>query len=240
MNKGKKKATGNFYFLIFAVVGILLFAFMLIQLINNVNFRKNAIETTATISRITSSSDDTDHTAYIEYQVNGRTYNDRLSYYSSGLYEGKKIKIYYDPDNPSQIVDGTLLNDIWPLLLALVFILVGVVPTVTTYKKNRLHNYLLANGRKIKATFTEIKVTEVVKDVHDGLIVVEKENPLPMLVFEYFDSSRNRFTFKIDYSSHDTGSLGSLIGKEVDIYTDPNDFSSYYVDIDSLFEAATN
>jgi hypothetical protein len=237
MDNKKKNSASNYYFLL-AVAGIFLFIFLFAELVSNMNFRKNAIKTTATISKITSSSDGEDHTAYIQYWVNDRKYDAELSYYSSFLHEGKEIKIYYNPDNPSKIVDGSLLSDIWPLIFPLFFIWLGMALTINTNREERRHNYLLTNGRKIKATFVEIEIEKVLKDIHDSLIVVKKENPLPMLVFEYLDPSQNRHTLKIDYHADDLGELSLLIGKEADIYVDPNDFSSYYVDIDGFLEAA--
>lgn len=44
------------------------------------------------------------HSTYVTYIVDGKVYsNVPLGYYNSNMYEGKRITVYYDPQNPGRI-----------------------------------------------------------------------------------------------------------------------------------------
>ena len=62
-------------------------------------------ETTATITRIESTrhGNKRTHTDYVTYEVNGVTYEGILNVHQSNYREGKEIKIYYDPSDPSRL-----------------------------------------------------------------------------------------------------------------------------------------
>ncbi len=64
------------------------------------------VATTAVIDRIEetwSGSEDTDYDVWVSYSAEGRSYYGELDNYSSSYHEGKRIKIYYDPQNPERI-----------------------------------------------------------------------------------------------------------------------------------------
>ena len=48
----------------------------------------------------------TDHDwhVYIEFDVDGRTYSTELNHYNSDMYNGQKVNILYNPDNPEDII----------------------------------------------------------------------------------------------------------------------------------------
>jgi hypothetical protein len=46
---------------------------------------------------------DASHDVYIAYDYEGKHYEREMSHYSSGMYEGKEVKIFINPDNPSDI-----------------------------------------------------------------------------------------------------------------------------------------
>ncbi len=55
------------------------------------------------------------HTSYhhdvnIEYSVDGKTYNNKLNYYDSDIYEGRQVTILYNPENPEEIIYGELTD----------------------------------------------------------------------------------------------------------------------------------
>ena len=79
---------------------------------------KGYVETTARITSVErisrAGSDDDSYRVYVEYTVDGQRYEGLSNSHSSGDVAGKKVKIYYDPEDPSRIVgDGTVLGCIF-------------------------------------------------------------------------------------------------------------------------------
>lgn len=80
---------------------------------------KNAEKTTAEISEIDSYYSGSSrlgskkhYNVIVEYVVDGEVYERTLNEYNSGMYEGKEIEIYYNPDNPSEIKTGSKILEI--------------------------------------------------------------------------------------------------------------------------------
>ena len=76
------------------------------------------VETTAVISRIETGMLQSDHDVYVSYTVDGKDYETRSNVYDSRYYEGKEIKVFYDPENPEKIYGDTKL-------LGTIFIIIG-------------------------------------------------------------------------------------------------------------------
>lgn len=88
------------------IVGIGLIFLGIKQRQNNLKFMEIATEGEATITKIdekySSGTESYFHTAYVEYNVRNQSYSAKLPEYNSTMYVGKKVKIYYNPDNPSE------------------------------------------------------------------------------------------------------------------------------------------
>lgn len=87
--------------------------------------------TEAVITRIVveqSTRDDYIHTAYVSYEVDGVSYNDiRSDYYQSSYVVGKKIKIYYDLNDPTDFrADTSFGGYIACGVGVIIFIITGV------------------------------------------------------------------------------------------------------------------
>jgi len=69
----------------------------------------NMIKTTATIVDILveGSGDDTSHTTYVEYTLNGETRKAQLNYYSSSMRIGNTEEILVDPGDPSYVYSSS-------------------------------------------------------------------------------------------------------------------------------------
>ena len=69
---------------------------------------KNGVEVTAEISRIESYKDkdgDTKHRVYVNYTYGTETYTDgKINTYSSFMYEGGRVTVIVDPQNPAKIM----------------------------------------------------------------------------------------------------------------------------------------
>lgn len=93
--------------IIFLGVGIFVFVIGIFIQINNMKFIKSVSTTEATITKIeshyesASSDDGPTYYVYITYKVNDVIYDELLDLYYTGMHEGQKIEIYYDPKNPA-------------------------------------------------------------------------------------------------------------------------------------------
>ena len=88
------------------IVGIGLILLGIKQRQSNLKFIETATEGEAIITKIDeeyqSSTESYFHTAYVEYNVGNQMYSKKLPEYNSMMYVGKKVRIYYNPDNPSE------------------------------------------------------------------------------------------------------------------------------------------
>ena len=116
MRKKQMKTINIFLFIgfLFFIIGIIFFAAGSAILISGNSFMKNAEKTTAEISEIDSYYSGSSrlgskkhYNVIVEYVVDGEVYERTLNEYNSGMYEGKEIEIYYNPDNPSEIKTGS-------------------------------------------------------------------------------------------------------------------------------------
>lgn len=125
MKKGEMKMRIK-QWLIFLVIGIILFAVGASVLVGGFIAIGNAAEAEAIIIDI---SDSGEKTAYVSYHYEGNTYhNVKTGFYSSDMRVGDKLKIYVNKTEPAEIVN-TLFFFIFGGVFAfigLVFIIVGI------------------------------------------------------------------------------------------------------------------
>lgn len=93
----------------------------------------------ATISGITTrhttsttngrTSNDTEYTVLIDYEIDGQSFNRPLGFYSADMYVGQEVDIQYDTRNPARAVSpmARMIGEIIAAALGLVFIVVGVI-----------------------------------------------------------------------------------------------------------------
>lgn len=70
------------------------------------NFIQNGVKIEATILSIEEhgSGEDRYWEVFVEYEINGIEYTNKINHYSSKMYEGQNIQIRYLTDNPNEIV----------------------------------------------------------------------------------------------------------------------------------------
>lgn len=119
----KIKHDTNYTFFICLIIISSMFALCLILLVKNITFRRNGVETIATVYKIdrrvsykTEYDDDGNSyereeeecKVYINYKVDNQEYNNELDVQSCDYDKGDKIKIYYDKDNPNNFASDSL------------------------------------------------------------------------------------------------------------------------------------
>lgn len=218
-------------FAVFAIVGIGMLIGGVFFLKSSLEFKKIAKETTATISEIRTSTDregDVHHSVYVTYKVNGEEYEDRpLNFYSSSMYQGKKLTILYDPDNPNRIGSESNTTFTAALLMGMgvIFGSVGIVPLLLKAKKSRKRNRLRENGKILHAKVVNMDINRSysVNGRHPYYIICEYQD-------EY---ACKTYRFKSDNIWQEVA-LDSMDEQYIDVYVNPADFSQYTVDVEGF------
>ncbi len=154
----KENKIENLIWILFASVGAI---FVIIGFVVSLNIfnDKNKVNTVGTITEISSYSrdDNRNHDVYVSYIVDGKEYESRLYSYSSSFYEGKKINIYYDKENPNKI--GVKSLDLLFLIfpgIGLIFLIIGGTGILIKKNKKKLEKKLKENGKLIYLTMLKL------------------------------------------------------------------------------------
>ena len=218
--------------IIFTVFGLIFSIIGIFTIVEFNNFAASAESTTAEITRIETYTTrgrkgkiKTHHNVFIEYSVDGVTYNTQLDYYSSFMREGGTIEVYYDPEKPGKARGNDFSVSIIfvaiGLFFALVGVLVGAIPAVKLRRKKKL----IETGAQATGVITNV--------VPDRTVKINGRHPNKAEC-----EVRDEFTGELYlYSSEGVmGNINHLIGQSVAVYYDANDRSKYYVDLDSVTE----
>ena len=140
--KGKKKSSVNW---IFAIIGLALIVAGIVCLVKSENFKKNAVETEATITEIEiyeDSDGDTQYNVLVEFRADDEKIEGSLGYHVSGMKKGQTVQIFYNPNDPHDFKSAS--EDIWLFVVFIVlgvpFLLFGFLPVIMkfiTVIKNR-------------------------------------------------------------------------------------------------------
>jgi len=204
---------------------------------DTVNFKETAIETTATITDIHTSSQGGNRHVYVAFHADSREYRGELDYHRSNMYEGEKIQILYAPDNPRNFrsIEQDGKSNTTSAICGLVLLLLGGTGLASVSRRYALKKRLLQDGNKVMAEFLKLK---------HGNTSVNEEKSL-VLICEYKNKTDSVvYTFKSEefwIANHPPGKeLKGLDGALVPVYVKKDDYSKYYVDIDSFFNALGN
>lgn len=215
--------------LIFFLVGVGIMCIGVAVHISDQKFKETAKTTPATITEIeryttgTGSKRKTHHRVYVTYEVDGKRYEDvRLGTYTSGMYEGKVIDLYYDEDEPGNVRYISNFPTVLVIMLFMggIFALVGGSLLVYTIKKSLKRKRLLQNGKPLSAIMEDMIV-----------VTTRKTNGVhPRQLICYYDDvfSGNRYLFRSeDYYGHDDFYMGGT----VTVYVNPTNYQDYFVDL---------
>lgn len=220
------KKTEWLLMIVFLIAGIgMIVGGVYIQNENN-KFMKNAKKTTATITRIDVSYDsdgDSDHDVYVEYAVKGERYTGRLNEYNSGMYEGKDITIYYNPENPRDF-RGTSSSISSYIIMGIgaVFTIISSVFIVKKVRTGGKSKKLKKAGLLLEADITNITLNESYSVNRKHPYIIECSGVINGLVHN-FKSENIWFDAPMIYNN-----LGV---KKIFVYVNPEKVTEYYVDV---------
>lgn len=232
----KQNMKDNIIWIIFAGMGALFLVIGIFISANTLNY-KNAIDTTGTITSISTSHDsngDSKHEVYVSYMANGRFYESRLNSYASNFYQGKQLDIYYDKYDPSKI--GVKSLDLLCLIfpgIGLIFFIIGSSALVLKRKKNSLEKRLKSMGNAVYAKYTEtiINTSYTVNGKSPYNIICEWINPADNQ--KYIFKSKN-----IWFNPENTLMERGIV--QIPVYIDPNNVKKYYVDVDFILSGVND
>ncbi len=233
----KVKNANNFSLIFGAIFFAVGLSFLLAGVIHCLSFnafKNRAVLIDAQITRIivnyvtrTDTGKRSDCDVWVSYTIDGKEYETKLNYYTSGMREGDTVEIFVDPDDPADIETDTLILDIVFIGLGGVFTIIGGCFLVSHVSRLSRRKRLLREGEQLAATITNIRQSNV---------LVNGRHPY-RAECEYTDQfSGEKYLFSSDSVMSD---ISGLVGSTVTVYADRSDRRKYYVDIGGLSERYT-
>ena len=210
----------------FSMVGGLLLCAALVVSLYFGSKSTGYIKTKATVTKKTNHS-------YIEYDRNGISYQNTLSYTSSAHREGSELTIWVDPDHPYQIFSYERL--VIPLALGglgIAFSLLGLGFTIYVWQVRRQQKQLLGQGTKVDAQILDVKVNLMVqrRRQHPYVIHCSWQDP----------ETGNDYFFRSDNLWRDPGpTIQEQKLKTLPVYLNPERKRNYLISL-SAFQEDSN
>lgn len=182
-------------------------------------------------------------TVYLEYTVDGETYNctisdfDRSSIYiSENDYIGMIVPILYNTDDPS---DAREAKPRATAPFVITGIAAGLLCLVLKYRNN-YYERMIKNGAVLDAVVVDVEHKTTVHysryrshrlpgvdsfrdEEHFSIIVCEWENPV----------TKQKYVFRSQKVSE---FVEPYVGQTVRVYADPQNYEKYFVDVDFLLD----
>lgn len=139
-----KQKEAKLVYLVFSIVGVGLIIGAIVSLIVHINFKKQAVEITGKVSKIetyTDSDNETNHRVYVDYSINGKSYEDvPINFYSSSMREGGAIELLCNADTGKvRSKSAGIVVFIVLLFMGLVFLLGGIIPLLLALKNKNVN-----------------------------------------------------------------------------------------------------
>jgi len=231
MNLMKVQSPGKIIGLIFTLIGLMFIGLGIILTSVNLRFLEDALETTAIITDIETyktTKGSRRHRVYVEFSVDGETYDGRLGEYHSGMKVGDTVTIYYDPDNPADF-RGSGVGYAGYILMAIgaVSLIACASAGLISLGRKKSRQLLLETGQRVEAN---IDVVYLNKNVH-----VNGRHPF-VIRCTYMDPvTRKVYTFTSENLWFSVDAILKSTGiKSLPVYMDHHDPAKYYVDINPL------
>ncbi len=211
--------------IIFTFVGIILFSAGCVVMAKHISDKQNYDKTQANITEVNHTYND----AFIEYTIDGITYEGKLDEYNSKMQVGDPVWIYYDSEDPYEFISDSNIFEIIFISVGGFFTVIGVVFLIICYIKKRRVNDLVMNGDKLSGTIIAVRTNYKIKVNNRYPFIADCE------VVNPYDNERYLYR-----SENVVADISMLVGMTVTVYVDRNDRSKYYVDIQELLNNYNN
>ncbi len=141
------------------VFGILGIAFLVAAIVVTFTYSKIKQTYQKVDAVVIYSNTDTDYDyTVVEYKYRGISYEGRINYSSFNIREGDTITVMVDPEDARQVkYRGTyVMLIIMFSAMGTSFCLVPIIMNIVLKKRNKLKNFALRNGRRIKAMADQV------------------------------------------------------------------------------------
>lgn len=235
-NKNKADTVNRVFKLLgltFTIVGAIVLLVGLGFAVNGFLFLNKAETTSATLSRYEHANGERySYRTYYSYEIDGKEYKDiPMNYYSSSDYEGKKVTLYYDPQNPMDARPkwSLFLGSMISVPLGLIFFIIGLSFTITMRKKVKRKRRLLESGQIIYAQYQGTsKSTYRVNGRYPFHIECSYVNPL----------DGKTYLFKSESLWFNPEPM--IQSREIPIYVNRDNYGEYYVDVRPFTETVVD
>lgn len=219
-----RKNPMDIFSLIFTVIGLILLSVAVLISANNIKFKNNSLEISAVVGNIVVDNDSNSKKykdTLINYDLNGTKYeNISLGTYINNAEIGDTVTAYVYKDNPLNVKKekGSFFFSAFLFILGITLFVSAFFAKKTIDKRKKEVEYLLNNGKKIKAKIIEVQLnTSLGYGSKRPVIIVSKA----------FDQN------SINYYSDNVWGLTNfdIIGNDIDVFIDKQNSKNYYVDV---------
>ena len=215
------------FFALFGIIFIIIGIFLCVDVLNYEN-KEETIGVIEQISFHNENDGNTIYDVYVSYTIDQKEYQSIMHNYFSDFYEGKKITIYYDKDNPKMIgvKSLNLLVLIFPGF-GLIFFMIGGIGLYRKFYKKKIAKKLKVQGIKIEAIYlkTIINTSYSINECHPYQILCEWTDPIDQKKYIY--KSVNLWENPEDI-------IQQKNIKTIPVYLDRKNKRKYVVDIEIL------
>ena len=226
--------------LLFFFVGLLFFFVFFLIMKDTKEFAKTAQKVQAVVTDVQRHTTrrrgktKVNYDVYVQYTVNGNTYQEELNGGNGSMREGQAITVYYDPMNPRDVRkslknNGMIFAMIFVAAIALIGGYTGIKPVIQSAKLKKLKK----TGAQIIAKVTHItedRSVTINRSRNNRNIEVRYPNKAECEAFDPVTGEKYIFSSEAYVSD-----LQHLVGQLVTVYYDPNDRSRHYVDLNSAY-----
>jgi hypothetical protein len=227
---------GKYIGLLFALVGAFFIVAGLIIITNEMSFKSNGIESVARITDIKTyrSGDDVNYRVYVMYTVNNQVYKQTLNYWDATMTVDKEIKIFYNPNNPSEIIanNASYFALIVPILGGIAFVF-GMLMIIHDIKAKNTKLELLKNGEYINAEIEEV--------IYNTSVTFNRISPFFITCKWKNPDDGNIYLFKSEniwYNPEDTIKQRNIT--TLPVYINRENLKKYFVSLENLEDSGVD
>ncbi len=162
----------------------------------------------------------------VEYNVNGKNVAKDLKIYDTAIRPGSNMTIYYDKkDVETSYIKSQIVCCMMVMFISGIIFMSGLYFFLYYYKKKKEKEYLIKNGKVIKADIVCVRSLKFTRFFKHH----------PSYIYATYKYENDDYGFNSEETFYN---LSEIIKKKriktIDIYIDQNDYSKYYVDIDQI------
>lgn len=205
-----------------SIVGIICILLCLIYGSSSIKVYLKGNKTIATVKFVRTDKSGT----VVEYNAEGKNVVKDLKIYDTAIRPGSHLTIYYDKNDVEEsYIKSQIVCCMMVITISIIIFLSGLYFFLDYYKKKKDKEYLIKNGKVIKANIVCVRSLKFTRFFKHH----------PSYVYATYKYKDNDYGFNSEETFYN---LSEIIKnkkiKTVDIYIDQEDYSKYYVNIDKI------